>query len=98
MGIRFVRMIPIWVSVCKGYRAVPTSISGSCQNQERQCAALYIVWIVRQTNTQLCLFGEAFNRLGKTVNGFVGITMFDDVPHTAVDISRTNTSAAPVLC
>lgn len=40
--------------------------------------------------------GEAFNRLGKTVNGFVGITMFNAVTHTVFDMSLKNNAAAAV--
>ena len=42
--------------------------------------------------------GEAFDRLGKTVNGSVGITMFNAVTHSVFDMSLKNNAAAAVQC
>lgn len=66
------------------------------KKKERQIAALFIGRFVRQTNMPLSHVGEAFNRLGKTVNGFVGITMFNTVTHTVFDMSLKNNAAAAV--
>ena len=52
--------------------------------------------LARQTDISLSHVGEAFNRLGKTVNGFVGITMLDAVTHTMFDMSLENNASAAV--
>ena len=66
--------------------------------KKRQIAAHFIGRFVRQTNMPLSHVGEAFDRLGKTVNGSVGITMFNAVTHTVFDMSLKNNAAAAVQC
>lgn len=99
--------IPLWVFFCTHdtYRGTGTQVKSSGSNlhiqpqsrkKERQLAAHFIGRFVRQTNMPLSHVGEAFNRLGKTVNGFVGITMFNAVTHTVFDMSLQNNAAAAV--
>lgn len=86
------------------YRGTGTQVKSSgsylqirqLPKKERQIAAHFIGRFVRQTNMPLSHVGEAFNRLGKTVNGFVGITMFNAVTHTVFDMSLKNNAAAAV--
>lgn len=86
------------------YRGTGTQVKSSgsylqirqLPKKKRQIAAHFIGRFVRQTNMPLSHVGEAFNRLGKTVNGFVGITMFNAVTHTVFDMSLKNNAAAAV--
>lgn len=94
MGIRFVRMIPMGTGT-------QVKSSGSYLQirqlpKKRAANSRSYHWEVRQTNRPLSHVGEAFNRFGKTINGFVGITMFNAVTHTVFDMSLKNNAAAAV--
>ena len=95
MGIRCTRMILIGVPVRKRNRAVPICTS-SRSPEKRAAISRSFRWEVRQTSKPLSHVGEAFDRLGKTVNGSVGITMFNAVTHTVFDMSLKNNAAAAV--
>lgn len=94
MGIRFVRMIPIGYGYASEIERFLSEIRQLPKKRAANSRSYH--WEVRQTNRPLSHVGEAFNRFGKTINGFVGITMFNAVTHTVFDMSLKNNAAAAV--